>query len=192
MNLHRACTVRRVLWTLPALGVLVWTWAMPGSMCHAQSTTLVGFEIEDQFGLLHTDSDVRGALLLVVGADQKGSSYQGDWVGALRDSTRTGDGASDVQLVEVADLRGVPFFLKGSVKRKFPTDRRLWVLMDWKGAFARAYGFESQKCNVLLFDRAGNMRYRIAAQQFDGGALEEIVAAIDAARAAGETSIPSR
>jgi predicted transcriptional regulator len=150
------------------------------SPCRAQPTTLIRFEIADQFDRRHADADLRGRLLLVVGADQTGSRYQGPWVDGLRDAVQTLTAEDEAQVVEAADLRGVPFFVRGSVKRRFPSDRRSWVLMDWRGVFARAYRFEPKKCNILVFDRSGKLVYRTAVQDLDRAVLAEILATIAA------------
>ena len=65
------------------------------------------------------------------------------------------------------------------MKRKFPADKRQWVLMDWKGSLARAYGLEKNACNVLLFDAAGNLVHQHAGQEPDSDALNAIGALHD-------------
>jgi hypothetical protein len=82
-------------------------------------------------------------------------------------------------VVEVADLRGVPFFMKGSVKKKFPADRSQWVLMDWKGELATTFEFESATCSILLFDWNGILRLHVAVQELDQDLLGQILDAID-------------
>jgi len=177
------CRPRR---SVPALGVVVLIGTLLPYMCHARESALIRFEIADQFDRVHADIDLRGGVLLVVGADRKGSQYQGGWMDALRTLAESRIATDEIQIIEVADLRGVPFFVKGSVKKKFPSDKRQWVLMDWKGVFARAYGFEPEKCNMLLFDRTDRLLYQVAAQEVDGAVLEEILGAIDAHRLKGK------
>jgi hypothetical protein len=142
----------------------------------AGASSMIDFEIADQFDRPHSAADMRGKVVLLVGSDRKGSRYQGAWVQALR--------AEAVPIVEVADLRGVPFFIKGSVKRKFPEDRSQWVLMDWKGTFAKSYGFERDACTILLFDRNGVLRSQDAVHELDEAVLERILQRIAALRTA--------
>jgi len=154
--------------------------AFAASVCPAQQITLLEFELEDQFGETHTTADVRGNALLVVGSDKHGSRYQRYWIDRLRAALGDRDAGEVIEIVELADLRGVPFFVKGSVRKKFPKDRRSWVLMDWKGEFAKAYRFEKRRCNILLFDGSGKLVLHVGVQGADAEMLDEIGAAIDA------------
>ena len=137
-------------------------------------TSLIGFQIADQFDRVHRDTEVRGDVLLVVGADKEGSRHQGQWVAALQAVAADHAAREPVRIIEVADLRGVPFFVKGRVKGSFPSDRRQWVLMDWKGVFARTYLFEADKCNILVFDRAGKLVHQVAVRDLDAAVLDQV------------------
>lgn len=65
-------------------------------------------------------------------------------------------------------MRGVPLFLKGYVRKKFPRDQEKWVLMDWKGRFAKAYAWTPQESNILIFDRGGALVHRTHGTTPDG------------------------
>ena len=157
---------------------------------HARQGDLLRFAVADQFDRAHTDAELRGRILLIVGADRRGSRYQERGIEALRASVEDQAEARAIRIVEVADLRGVPFFVKGSVKKKFPSDRRQWVLMDWKGVFAKSYRFESEKCNILLFDRTGSLLHQAAVSELDREALEKIRRTLDALLAAERIAPP--
>lgn len=179
MNLlHRTSAGKRRLLAGVAAAALLASLPAPAPGLAAEAT-LIRFEIADQFDRPHSDADFRGRLLVLVGSDRKGSRYQGAWVRELRALIGERGSPDAVRLIEAADLRGVPFFVKGSVKRKFPSDERQWVLMDWKGMFARAYEFEPDACSVLLFDRGGELLHRAAGQDPDRKALAEIGRLID-------------
>ena len=75
----------------------------------------------------------------------------------------------------VADLRGVPFFLKGFVRGKFPKERDQWVLLDWKGAFFTTYDLQSGVCNILLFSPAGHILQKYTVTEMDLGILNDIL-----------------
>jgi hypothetical protein len=134
--------------------------SQPPPAVWAGESELIEFEIEDQFDVLHTDEEHVGAILVVVGSDKGGSEYNASWGQAIRDSVSGTAGADAIHFLRVADVRGVPFFLKGTVKGMFPEEREEWVLLDWKGTLAKAYEFEKDQSNVLVFDRDG----RLAAQ----------------------------
>jgi hypothetical protein len=65
-----------------------------------------------------------------------------------------------MSLVALADLEGVPFFLKDYVRGKFSQNAGDWALMDWKGLFAESYGFIAGNANVLVFDKEGALLYQ--------------------------------
>jgi predicted transcriptional regulator len=138
-------------------------------------TTLIQFEIKDQFDRPHSERELQDRHVLLLCGDRKGSQYQGQWAAALRDSLRSRGRLESTTLIEIADLRGVPFFVKGSVKKKFPRDEASWVLMDWKGRFATAYGFEKDKCNIVLFDHSGMLVHEKAVEDLSLAVLQEIL-----------------
>ena len=138
-------------------------------------TKLIRFEIQDQFDRPHTEREFNGRNVLFLCADRKGSQYQGQWLTALRDSLESRGHAESITVVEVADLRGVPFFIKGSVKKKFPKESTAWVLMDWKGSLAKAYDLEKGKCNIVLFDRSGGLMHKAAVEDLEVPVIEIIL-----------------
>ena len=129
--------------------------------------TLTPFRIQDQFDRVHTEDELASRAVLVLCGDRKGSRYQEQWGDRIRDLLRESDRLSTVLLLEVADLRGVPFFIKGSVKRKFPKEKSAWVLLDWKGHFAKAHSFQADRLNIALFDPAGVLVYQVGVQGMD-------------------------
>jgi hypothetical protein len=139
---------------------------------------LIHFRIKDQFNRPHDESEFAGKTVLIFNADKKGSQYQGRWVKAVRDSLANRGALDEVQFMEVADLRGVPFFVKRTVKKKFPKDKEKWVLMDWKGRFAKAYEFEADQCSILLIGPDGKLVSRTSGSEVDEqvvlGLLERI------------------
>jgi hypothetical protein len=142
---------------------------------------LIPFRIKDQHDRLHTDARYRHAPLLVVWGDRKGSEYMAAWTTALADSLARPLARYRIRLLEVAHGKGAPFFVKGKIKGSFRDDGRGPVLMDWDGAFARAYACREDSCNVLLFDgESGFARGWVVAGR-DGA---ELAAILDAARAA--------
>ena len=157
---------------------------------NAVDGSLIQFELKDQFDRPHFDHELRGQNVLILCGDRKGSRYQGTWANALRDSLRSRNHLDSIEVVEVADVRGVPFFVKESVKSKFPKERDSWVLMDWKGLFAKAYDFQGDKCNIVLFDRSGARRYQVAVAELSLPVLEELLDHVGRVSANVEDSAP--
>jgi len=137
----------------------------------AQDSSLISFKIEDQFDQAHTDQDYRDSIVIIIGSDKNGSKYNGRWTKAIRDSLKQEKNFGSVKFLRVADVLGVPFFVKGFVKGKFPKERESWVLLDWKGRFAKAYNFVSEACNIVIFDRKGVVVHKTHGRELD---LEEL------------------
>lgn len=127
----------------------------------AADSTLISFSMEDQFKQAHTDSAFRDAALLVLVANKGGSKYSRKWSPALRDSLVSWQLHEPVKLLGVATMKGVPFFLKGMVKGKLPKEPKDWMLLDWKGEFAKSYECKGDTCHVLIFDSQSFLRHRL-------------------------------
>ena len=121
-----------------------------------QERHLIAFELKDQFDNVYSDKDYSQEILIVIGSDKNGSKYNPIWSGAINDFIIGHLIADNINLIGVADLRGVPFFLKGFVKGKFPQNINESILLDWKGKLAKSYRFESDVSNILIFNK-GNL-----------------------------------
>jgi hypothetical protein len=141
-----------------------------------EAPRLIDFEMQDQFRQIHRDDDHAGRILVIIGSDQDGSRFNSGWGGAI-DGSLEGQGDLDLDYLPVADLRGVPFFVKGFVRKKFPREKLEWVLMDWHGHFARSYQWLPGRSNILIFARDGAL-----VQQSSGTMVED-----DGLRAITET-----
>jgi hypothetical protein len=148
------------------------------SVVTGADSKLIRFQIKDQFDRVHSEEALKSRVVLVLCGDREGSRYQGLWGDRIRDSLRVRDRLSSVLLLDVADLRGVPFFIKGSVKRKFPREKAAWVLLDWKGRFAQAYSFQADSLNLALFDQTGTLVYQVGVQELDPVELEVLMSRI--------------
>ena len=73
----------------------------------------------------------------------------------------------------------MPFFVKGSVKKKFPREPENWVLLDWKGTFAKAYELKEDVCNILLLDRDGRIVRRTEQTDVDPEVVSELSRTIE-------------
>lgn len=153
--------------------ILLLSGLMPDS-AEPTDTRLIQFQIEDQFKQDHTDTEFRGRALILLISDRQGSQFTDEWMSALRDALVSVPEPDGPRIVEVADVRGVPFFVKGAVRGKFPKDERQWVLLDWKGEFAKAYELEAYKLNILVFDPTGWLQYQVAVTALDADTLANI------------------
>jgi hypothetical protein len=169
---------QRWLWAVFLIGTLV----TRGEAKEAPDSTLIPFQMEDQFKQPYTDSAFRGVTLVVLVANKGGSKYSRLWSPALRDSLLSWSLADDVKLLGVADMAGVPFFLKGLVRGKLPKDPKDWMLLDWKGRFADAYACEDDTCNVLIFDAQSRLRHRLEVGAVTSAELDSIRSLVVALR----------
>ncbi len=144
----------------------------------APALDLIDFAIKDQFGRVHRHSDYSQRVLVVIGSDAEGSKFNGAWNSSIDDSLEDHPGYASVAYLPVADTRGVPFFIKPFVRRKFPKDKKQWVLLDWNGRFAKTYGYEVGSCNILVFDMERRLAHRSHGTQLDPIKVEAIARAI--------------
>jgi hypothetical protein len=157
------------------LGILL---LFPSGPALGQDSTLISFQIEDQFGVAHTEKEFLGQVVLVIGSNRGGSKYSRQWGPALRagmDSLGFGD---EVLSLPVANVSSVPGFMKGMVRKKFPKEKEKWALVDWKGLFAKSYGFQKGACNLLVFDREGRHAYQTHVRELEENRLRAILTRI--------------
>ncbi|MEJ2048838.1 MAG: hypothetical protein P8Y60_03170 [Calditrichota bacterium] len=141
----------------------------------AQDSVLVKFKMKDQFGNSHSNTAFQKKIVILIGSDREGGNYNGSWGKAIHDSLAEKNRAGQVEFLPVADLRGVPFFLKGFVKGKFPKKPGRWILLDWKGQFAETYHFKPDLSNILIFDQDGKLVYQTAVSELDQSELKNIL-----------------
>jgi len=137
----------------------------------------------------HADS-----VLVLIVTDREGSRYSSTWGRAARlaaDSARAADSAGvGVRIWPVADLRGVPGFLRGYVKGKFkPASQPVReVLLDWKGVMAQIFALEPNVANAFVLDPTLRLQYAAHAV----GSPEELAQFRAAIRAVIDTASRAR
>lgn len=162
---QRICTAWLLILLFPFLTLFVF----------AQENILIPFELKDQFDHPHADKEFSSHIVILIGSDKGGSQYNRFWGKAIHDSLKQENGFKHIKFLAVADLRGVPFFLKGFVKGKFSKDGENWVLMDWKGTFATSYQFEADASNIIIFKRDGKLVYKTAVHDLEQETLGELL-----------------
>jgi len=147
---------------------------LTNSVAGAADSTLIEFELQDQFKFEHHDEDFRGEVLLVMVGNKKGGKLARTWSAHLQDSIPAWGMHDVVQLLSVADVGGVPFFLKGLVRGKMPKEPNNWLLMDWGSKFHKAYECEKDVCNILYFDADSRFLKRATVTELDDAGLQQI------------------
>ncbi len=117
---------------------------------------LINFKMTDQFDRSYDQDKYAGFVTILTGSDKKGSSFNALWVNAIFDSiVARGVDMDRIWFLGTADLRGVPRFMKGFVKGKFPKEEERWALLDWEGKFAKAYHWKPGATNIEIFGPDG-------------------------------------
>ena len=148
------------------------------SPTHAEQMQLLDFEIKDQFDNVHRRSDLQGKIVLLIGSDKDGSQFNEAWGKAIHKSLSDHPQYARISFLAHADLRGVPFFLKGYVRGKFPRNPDQYVLMDWKGAIAKAYNFAPKSSNVLVFAPNGALVHHASGREPSDETLNGVLTAL--------------
>ena len=156
----------------------------------AQETRLVPFEMPDQFENLHSEREFTGRVVVFLGSGRKGSKFNESWGRALAGELAGAVRDGDLQIVGFAHLSGVPSFLSGSVRKRFPQNPEEWALLDWKGFFARTYGRTKGAANLYAFDRSGRLIHRLGVREVDRKQLNDVVATLHKALATGDETEP--
>mgnify|MGYP006281184163 CR=1 FL=1 len=162
---------------LSTLAVLL---LMNGSLW-AQDSTLIQFELKDQFGRDYDETSFENKIIILLGADRKGSQYTDLWGPTLADSLRQRGIIDSVEFVALADLRAVPGLMRGIVKGYFPDAKDKWVLMDWRGVFPQAYDFVDDSCNLLIFDPQQRLMFQQAVTDYDPRVAKQVLRAVQRA-----------
>ena len=144
----------------------------------APDSTLIHFEIEDQFKQKHTEKQFYGQVTVFICSDRGGSKFNELWAKAIEDTLIELSAVDQVSITGVANLRGVPFFLKGFIRGKFPKEKEARALMDWKGQFAKAYQLTKNECNVLIFDPQGILKHHAHGKEPDEKSLNGVFTAL--------------
>lgn len=138
------------------------------------------FELDDQFGQSHRSTDFAHRHLIFVGGDRSASDEIQSWSVEIRRVLQARpDTQAELELVRVADLRGVPRSFEALVTKRMRKRQQVPVLMDWTGEITEVLRFERQHANVVLFDAAGTIRLSLQAGQPEAEEVEALREALD-------------
>lgn len=141
----------------------------------AQDSSLIKFNLEDQYKQEYSHDQFLGKVLIVMGSDREGSQYNEAWGRMIHDSLQSFEVEDSVAFVAVANLEGVPRLLRGIVRRKFPKNGHRSILLDWEGEFAGAYQYQGGCTNIQLFNREGEMRHQFFGKEAESHAIQELL-----------------
>ena len=148
---------------------------IPFGSAVAAEQSLIEFSLKDQFNNRHTQQQALGKVVLIIGSDGEGSEFNDAWGTAINQAVTDHPNYPQLHQLPYADLRGVPFFAKGYVRGMMPEEPESWVLMDWKGSFAKAYEFQSEATNILIFGTDGALKIHLFGQELESEKLARLV-----------------
>lgn len=124
----------------------------------ANSTTrLPAFTLEDQYERQWTHSDFTSSLVVYVLSDRSGYEYSTNWTTPL-----VKEYGKRVKFVPIADVRGVPGFLKGYIRGRFKGEFKYPILMDWEGTIANGIKFTPGYPNLLIVGADRTIHFKSA------------------------------
>lgn len=167
---------KRVAGAIVAAVFIVFSGVVEG--VDATEKKLMRFTMEDQFSKRYTEKDLAGKLILMMASDKGGSGYSEEWALAIQDYVAKMKDTKPVNVVACLQLSDIPEFLQGGIKRLMPREKEKRVLMDWKDAFIKPYGLVKNKCNILVFNKTGDLIYQVAVTKYKSSKAQDIAKVI--------------
>jgi hypothetical protein len=119
---------------------------------NSESRKAPSFELEDQFQKNFSVKFPADKVTILVFGDRNGSNQIEGWVRPLY-----GKYSDGIYIFGVAELSAVPWvarpFVRGIIKNKSKTS----IMLDWSGKISKSYGYQKNKANLFVVDKAGNV-----------------------------------
>ena len=123
------------------------------------------FNLLDQYGKHYEITYPQEKICVLVFADKWGCTQVEGWVRPLYDQYE-----DTIAIIGVAQLDGVPGWLRSTLVRIFKKSIKFSVMMDWTGDVCRAYEYTGRKANVVIISRQGTIQHRVK-----GKASQELI-----------------
>lgn len=131
-------------------------WPAPGQEVKEVFPVAAEFSLMDQYGKSYQIAYPQEKICVLVFADKWGSTQVEGWVQTLYEKYQ------DAILIHgVAQLEGVPRWLRSTLVRIFKSTIKFSVMMDWTGEVSRDYEYPGGKAFVVIVDKQGNIRHRV-------------------------------
>jgi hypothetical protein len=114
------------------------------------------FTLCDQFKIEHKQVFPGSRIIVLTLADRKGSEQLEDWVTPFYKRYE-----EQVDIFGVANLKGVPGFMKPLLRKLFRKGLDYPVMMDWTGEICEALQYKAGKANIFILCPKGVIRHRI-------------------------------
>jgi len=120
------------------------------------SDRAAAFQLQDQYEKEHSYCFPRSRVSVLVFADREGSEQIEGWVRPLYERYQ-----DTIDIHGVANLKGVPTFAQGLVRKIFRKSLQYPVMLDWTGDVATSYESQSGMANLILLSKEGAVAFRI-------------------------------
>ncbi|MBK7999261.1 MAG: hypothetical protein IPK15_11255 [Verrucomicrobia bacterium] len=134
-------------------------------------------ELSDQYDTKHVVSFPTTNVIFLTIADRKGSEQIAGWITALKARPEM-----PVDIRGLADVGGVPGFLRGRIRKRFQETILYPVMMDWSGKVCAQFKYVPDLANVYIIDRNGALVGHFSGRTNAAG-LKEAFVALDKALA---------
>jgi hypothetical protein len=113
------------------------------------------FSLSDQYGDAHQQTFPKSKVSIYALADRKGSKKLEDWITPFYKRFE-----DRVDICGVANLRGVPDFMKPVIRKLFRRGVNYPVMLDWSGEICKSFGYKAGMPDIFIITRGGQLRYR--------------------------------
>ena len=149
-------TKKYLLFTFALFSLLNGICSAEGKSAKAVNPSAAEFSLKDQYGESYQIAYPQEKICVLVFADKWGSTQVEGWVRPLYETYE------DAILIHgVAQLEGVPRWLRSTLVRIFKSTIKFSVMMDWTGEVSRDYEYPGGKALVVIVDRQGNIQHRV-------------------------------
>ena len=147
---------KHILFTIALLSLFTGIWSATGQAVNEVSPVATGFSLMDQYGKSYQIAYPNEKICVLVFADKWGSTQVEGWVRPLYETYQ------DAILIHgVAQLEGVPRWLRSTLVGIFKRMIKFSVMMDWTGEVSRDYEYPGGNAFVVIVDKQGNIRHRV-------------------------------
>ena len=130
--------------------------AEPDPLIAANPFEVQEFKLNDQFKKPHDQTFPKNKVSIFALADRKGSKQLEDWIAPFYERY-----TDQVDICGIANLKGVPGFMKPVLRKLFRNGLDYPVMMDWSGEVCKALSYDAGKANILIVCPMGGIRHRI-------------------------------
>lgn len=134
-------------------------------------------ELNDQYDAKQVVSFPATNVIFLTIADRKGAGEIAGWIMALKARPEM-----PVDIRGLADVGGVPGFLRGRIRKQFQETILYPVMMDWSGKVCAQFRYVPDRANVYILDRNGSLVGHFSGRT-NATSLKEAFVALDKALA---------